>query len=97
MSAKTVMTKSICQVMDRRPCCAASMRRDGQLSVPDSVMKMKKTKGADGYELTFTSSVDRVNYTLKELITRANKDVGKYLVKIIHGKVKGISGLFRMK
>lgn len=67
------------------------------MSVPDSVMKIKKTKGSDGYELTFTSSVDRVNYTLKELITRANKDVGKYLVKIIHGKVKGIGGLFRMK
>lgn len=61
------------------------------MSVPDSVMKMKKTKGADGYELTFTSSVDRVNYTLKELITRANKDVGRFLVAEIRNKVRDIS------
>lgn len=61
------------------------------MSVPDSVMKMKKTKGSDGYELTFTSSVDRVNYTIKELITRANKDVGRFLVAEIRNKVRDIS------
>ena len=54
-------------------------------------MKMKKTKGADGYELTFVSSVDRVNYTLKELITRANKDVGRFLVAEIRSKVRDIN------
>lgn len=65
------------------------------MSVPKSVMKMKKTKGADGYELTFESSVDRVNYTLKELITRANKDVGRFLVAEIRNKVRGINPFLR--
>ena len=65
------------------------------MSVPKSVMKMKKTKGSDGYELTFESSVDRVNYTLKELITRANKDVGRFLVAEIRNKVRGINPFLR--
>lgn len=65
------------------------------MSVPNSVMKLKKTKGSDGYELTFTSSVDRVNYTIKELITRANKDVGKFIVKEIQAKVQGVSPFLR--
>lgn len=65
------------------------------MSVPNSVMKMKKTKGSDGYELTFVSSVDRVNYTLKELITRANKDVGRFLVAEIRNKVRGINPFLR--
>ena len=65
------------------------------MSVPNSVMKMKKTKGSDGYELTFVSSVDRVNYTLRELITRANKDVGRFLVAEIRNKVRGINPFLR--
>lgn len=67
------------------------------MSVPESVMKMKKTKGSDGYELTFTSSVDRVNYTLKELISRANKDVGRFLVAEMRNQVRGISKYLKGK
>lgn len=67
------------------------------MSVPESVMKMKKTKGSDGYELTFTSSVDRVNYTLRELISRANKDVGRFLTASMRSKVRGISKYLRGK
>lgn len=60
------------------------------MSVPKSVVKMKKTKGSDGYELQFTSSVDRVNYTLQELILGANKDVGKFLAVEMNAKARGL-------
>lgn len=60
------------------------------MPVPKSVVKMKKTKGSDGYELTYTSSVDRVNYTLRELIIGANKDVGKFLVTEMNAKARGL-------
>lgn len=59
------------------------------MPVPKSVLKLKKTKGKDGYELEFTSSVDRVNFTLRELITRANKDVGRFMIAEVRSKVKG--------
>lgn len=39
-------------------------------------------------QLTFTSNVDRVNYTIRELIRRANMDVGRYLVRLIQKEVK---------
>ena len=60
------------------------------MSAPKSVVKMKKTKGSDGYELQFTSSVDRVNYTLQELIQGANKDVGKFLAVEMNAKARGL-------
>lgn len=60
------------------------------MPVPKSVVKMKKTKGADGYELQFTSSVDRVNYTLRELIKGANKDVGKFLVTEMNARARSL-------
>ena len=44
------------------------------MSVPKSVTRLTK----NGVE--FTSSVDRVNYTLKELIRAALRDVGKFVV-----------------
>ena len=60
------------------------------MSAPKSVVKMKKTKGSDGYELQFTSSVDRVNYTLRELIQGANKDVGKFLAVEMNAKARSL-------
>lgn len=60
------------------------------MPIPRSVVKMKKIKGVDGYDLTFTSSVDRVNYTLRELITGANKDVGKFLVTEMNARARNL-------
>lgn len=45
------------------------------MSVPSSVTKITK----DGVE--FTSNVDRVNYTMKELCRAALRDVGKFVCK----------------
>lgn len=45
------------------------------MSVPKSVTKVTK----DG--IKFTSSVDRVNYTLHELTRAALRDVGKFVLK----------------
>ena len=45
------------------------------MSVPQSVTKVTK----DGVE--FTSNVDRVNYTMKELCRAALRDVGKFVCK----------------
>ena len=47
------------------------------MAEPKSVMKINK----DGVQ--FVSSVDRVNYTIRELTRAALKDTGKYLVKIV--------------
>ena len=49
------------------------------MSLPRSVTKTKIKKGQ--MEVTFVDSVDRVNYTIQELIQRANSDVGTYLAK----------------
>lgn len=45
------------------------------MSVPSSVTKITK----EGVE--FTSNVDRVNYTMKELCRAALRDVGKFVCK----------------
>lgn len=45
------------------------------MSLPPSVTRIKK----DGLE--FTSSVDRVSYTMKELCRAALRDVGKFVCK----------------
>ena len=45
------------------------------MSVPRSVTKVTR----DGVE--FTSNVDRVNYTMKELCRAALRDVGKFICK----------------
>lgn len=45
------------------------------MSVPKSVTKVTK----DGVE--FTSNVDKVNYTMKELCRAALRDVGKFVCK----------------
>lgn len=46
------------------------------MAIPKSVTKISK----DG-QVVYTQSVDRVNYTLRELIRAALRDVGKYVCK----------------
>lgn len=65
------------------------------MPIPKSVVKMKKTKGADGYELTFVSSVDAVKYTMQELIQRANIDVGTFIAKTANAKARGTLPVYK--
>ena len=46
------------------------------MAIPKSVTKISK----DG-NVTYTQSVDRINYTLRELTRAALRDVGKYVCK----------------
>lgn len=46
------------------------------MAIPKSVTKVSK----DG-NVTYTQSVDRVNYTIRELTRAALRDVGKYVCK----------------
>ena len=46
------------------------------MAIPKSVTKISK----DG-NVTYTQSVDRVNYTIRELIRAALRDVGKFVCK----------------
>lgn len=56
------------------------------MSAPKSVVKFKR----DGVE--FTSSVDRVNYTISELTRAALKDVGKFIARETRKKIKRKTG-----
>lgn len=60
------------------------------MPIPKSVVKIKK----DGVE--YVSSVDRVNYTLKELIRAALRDVGKLIVRRTKQNMD-LSGIRRFK
>lgn len=55
------------------------------MSVPKSVIKFKRS----GIE--YTSNVDRVNYTIRELTRRAMMDVGRFVLYQVSAKVKGIN------
>ena len=55
------------------------------MSVPKSVVKLSK-KGVE-----YTSSVDRVNYTITELTRRAMMDVGRFILYEVAAKVRGIN------
>ena len=55
------------------------------MSVPKSVVKLSK-KG-----IKYTSSVDRVNYTITELTRRAMMDVGRFVLYQVSAKVRGIN------
>lgn len=57
------------------------------MPIPKSVTKIDK----DG--IKFVSSVDRVNYTIKELSRAAMIDVAKFLRKEILSKLMGIKGI----
>lgn len=57
------------------------------MPMPKSVTKISK-KG-----VTFTSSVDKVNYTIEELTRRALKDVGRFISYTCSQKVNSINSL----
>lgn len=48
------------------------------MAMPRSVTRVDRHGG-----VTFTSNVDQVQYTLRQLIFRANYDVAKYLIKMM--------------
>lgn len=50
------------------------------MAVPKSVTKIIKKDGKN--EVTFTTNIDRLNYTLNELTRAALRDSGKYIVKM---------------
>lgn len=56
------------------------------MSIPKSAVKIKK----DGVE--FTSNVDRVSYTIRELTRAALRDVGKLVCKRTRQKIKRRTG-----
>ena len=58
------------------------------MPIPKSVTKMKMNKAKDGFDLTFVSNVDAVNYTIQELIRRANIDVGMYVAKTANARAR---------
>ena len=58
------------------------------MPIPKSVTKMKTNKAKDGYDLTFVSNVDAVNYTIRELIRRANLDVGTFIAKTANARAR---------
>ena len=60
------------------------------MAIP-SPMKVKK----DGVE--FTSSVDRCNYTIRELTRAALRDVGRYVVRQCTRKARRLEGLGRTR
>ena len=57
------------------------------MSVPKSVVRFRK----GGVE--YTSSVDRVNYTLVELTRAALRDVGKYITRTANSEAMKLKGL----
>jgi len=69
------------------------MRKEDQLPLPNAKMKIKYKDGKS--ELTFESKVDRVNYTMEELVRAANRDVGKFLTRLIRAEVRSINNFTR--
>lgn len=55
------------------------------MPVPDSVIKFKR----NGIE--YVSSVDRANYFINELTRRALMDVGRFVLKEVSKKVRGLN------
>lgn len=56
------------------------------MSIPNGIVKIKK----DGVE--FTSNVDRVNYTLRELTRAALRDVGRFICNRARKQIKRRTG-----
>lgn len=56
------------------------------MGIPKGIVKIKK----DGVE--FTSNVDRVNYTLRELTRAALRDVGRYVCNRARKQIKRRTG-----
>lgn len=57
------------------------------MAVPKSVVRFRKNG------VTYTSSVDRVNYTLVELTRAALRDVGKFLARTANSEASKLPGL----
>ena len=62
------------------------------MAVPKSVTKVDRKGG-----VTFTSNVDAVNYTIKELSRAALRDTAKYLRKLMIIEMKKMPGMKRNK
>lgn len=61
------------------------------MSVPKSVIKFKKG------DVIYTSSVDRVQYTIRELTRAALRDVGKYVARVSNSAAMQLPGLKKSK
>lgn len=61
------------------------------MSLPKSVVRFKKGT------VTYTSSVDRVQYTLRELTRAALRDVGKYVCRLCNTAAMRLPGLKRSR
>ena len=62
------------------------------MPMPKSVTKIDRKGG-----VTFTSNVDQVNYTIKELSRAALRDTGKFLRKKMIIEMKKLPGMKRSK
>lgn len=61
------------------------------MSVPKSVVKFDKNG------VKYVSSVDRAQYTIRELTRAALRDVGKFLVREINKKAQELPGMKKSK
>lgn len=61
------------------------------MSMPKSVVKFSKNG------VTYTSSVERANYTIRELTRAALRDVGKFVSRTCNGAAMKLPGLKRSK
>ena len=57
------------------------------MSLPKSVIRFKKG------DVVYTSSVDRAQYTIRELTRAALRDVGKYVSRICNSEAMKLPGL----
>lgn len=62
------------------------------MALPKSVTKISR----DG-NVTFTSNVDRINYTIEELSRAALRDTAKYVRKIMVTQLKTLPGMKRSR
>lgn len=60
------------------------------MAVPKTVTKVSKAKGGT---VTFTSNVDRINYTIEELTRAALRDAGKALIPKVRQATPKHTGL----
>ena len=51
------------------------------MPAPPTVVKTTSNSKTGKVEVQFTSNVDAVNWTLRQLIAKANQEVGKYIAK----------------
>ena len=61
------------------------------MSIPKSVVKFKKGN------IVYTSSVDRVQYTLRELTRAALRDVGKFVARTCNSAAMKLPGMKRSR